>query len=120
LISSKTTMLITFQSFGGRQGLGKGFGPHLAPILTLISLMRKSTRSRAQLFIKQFRKGDDVKSQHQPGLKDGLRSRPSSRKEILIEFERKEMSSLPTVCSPLVCSPAFLPSSKNAPSMSMV
>lgn len=102
LISSKTTMLITFQSLGGRQGMGKAFGPHLAPVLTLISLMRKSARSRARLFIKQFREGDDVMSQHQPDLKDGLRSRSSSRKEILIEFERKERPSFPTICSPLV------------------
>lgn len=100
--------------------MGKGLGPHLAPILILISLMRKSTRSRAGLCIKQFRKGDEVMSQHQPDLKDGLRSRTSSRREILIEFERKEMSSLPTICSPLVCFPAFLPSSKNALSRSRV
>lgn len=57
----------------------KSRGPLLAPLVDRISLMRKSTRSSAQLFIKQFRTGDDGKSQHQPHLKDGLRSRPPSK-----------------------------------------
>lgn len=52
----------------------KSRGPLLAPLVDRISLMGKSTRSSAQLFIKQFRTGDDEKAQHQPDLKDRLRS----------------------------------------------
>lgn len=62
---------------GAWQDTGDELGlPNLGPLLALISLMRKSTSNRAQLFIKQFRKGEDGKSQHQPDLKDGLISRP--------------------------------------------
>lgn len=87
----------------------KSRGPFLVPLVDWISLMRKSTRSSTQLFIKQFRTGDYQKGQHQPDLKDGLRSRPPSK-----NFNRIfKMSSLTTICSALACSLSFLPSSKN-------
>ena len=78
-----------------------GFG-YLVPltlILTRILLTGKSTSRRAQLLVKKFGRGDVMKPQHHSDLKDQLRSRSPSRKETLMEFKRKEIFSLPALCS---------------------
>ena len=78
-----------------------GFG-YLVPltlILTRILLTGNSTSRRAQLLVKKFGGGDVMKPQHHSDLKDQLRSRSPSRKETLMEFKRKEIFSLPALCS---------------------
>ena len=83
---------------------GCGYLVPLTLILALILLTGKSTSRRAQLLVKKFGRGDVMKPQHHSGLKDQLRSRSPSRKEILMEFKRKETFSLPVLCSPRLLS----------------